>query len=76
MSCHRLRRFAGFTPLNVIDRIRDNRQDRMSGRNRWAYGKLTSRYSHYGAMRDADWFRAFSSFRGIAYRAGEVGRSR
>lgn len=76
MTTYRLRRFAGFTPHNVIDRISDQRQSRMSGRDRWAFSKLTARYSHYGVLRDADLFRALSSFRGAPYHAGKVGRSR
>jgi len=67
MSTYRLRRFAGFTPHNAVDRIRDARDAArrvMPAPPRW----------HYGMQTWDNLFRAFSTFRGVAYRAGDATR--
>ena len=62
-----LRRFAGFTPWNAADRVREVREAAEPLRLR-----PCARWFHYGAITWVDMFLA--TRRGIAYRAGDAGR--
>jgi hypothetical protein len=71
-----MRRFAGFTPQNVVDRIRDRRDEAETMRH---YARLPVKPQgrwHYGFIDWRDWFQAMAVFRGTAYRAGDSGRRR
>lgn len=65
-----LRRFAGFTPYNAIDRIADrhNAKSTFHGYPRFCW--------YYGPMTWEILFRAMSGRRGRPYRAGDAGRRR
>lgn len=64
-----LRRFAGLTPYNAVDRIKD-RKDAA----RPMPLRPCARWFHYGALTWPELFQAASVFRGRAYRAGDAAR--
>jgi hypothetical protein len=70
MTALTLRRFAGFTPYNAADRIRDRRERGKPSKCPPWMGWL-----HYGPITGRDLFLATSHIRcGYPYRAGDAGR--